>query len=187
MSITTKNRLFIAEYMRDLNATQAAIRAGYSQKTAYSIGQELLNKPEIKAEIDAQIGQKIMSSDEILQRLSDIARGDMSDLMALSKSGFTFELLQEDESGNRSPNPKTKLIKRIKQKVTTYLAKSESQEDREIVETDLELLDQQAALNTLAKYRGLLVERTEITGKDGGAIPIEMFERAVSKVYGESG
>ncbi|BAS48397.1 bacteriophage terminase small subunit [Aggregatibacter actinomycetemcomitans NUM4039] len=43
-----KQKRFIQEYLIDLNATQAAIRAGYSQKTAYSIGQENLNKPEIQ-------------------------------------------------------------------------------------------------------------------------------------------
>jgi len=182
MGITVKNQLFISEYLKDLNATQAAIRAGYSEKTAYSIGQEILKKPEIKAVIDEQIKQKIMSSEEILQRLSDIARGDVSELMAISSVGFNFHLLEEDEDGNRIPNPKNKLIKRIKQKVTTINGKNG--DDREIIETDLELLDQQAALNTLAKYRGLLVDKHEVSGPNGGAIPLEMFEKAVGKVYG---
>jgi len=47
--MTPKNLKFISEYTKDFNATQAAIRAGYSPKTAYSIGQELLKKPEIQA------------------------------------------------------------------------------------------------------------------------------------------
>ena len=46
-----KQRLFVKEYLIDHNATQAAIRAGYSSKTAYSIGQENLKKPEIWAEL----------------------------------------------------------------------------------------------------------------------------------------
>ncbi|MBN6075790.1 terminase small subunit [Aggregatibacter actinomycetemcomitans] len=46
--LTNKQKRFIEEYLIDLNATQAAIRAGYSEKTAYSIGQENLNKPEIQ-------------------------------------------------------------------------------------------------------------------------------------------
>jgi phage terminase small subunit len=45
--LTAKQRAFCDEYLIDLNATQAAIRAGYSEKTAYSIGNENLNKPEI--------------------------------------------------------------------------------------------------------------------------------------------
>jgi phage terminase small subunit len=67
MALTDKQRLFVKEYLVDLNATQAAIRAGYSEKTAYSIGHENLNKPDIshaikeamlereqKAEVDAE-------------------------------------------------------------------------------------------------------------------------------------
>ena len=48
--LTPKQQRFIDEYLVDLNATQAAIRAGYSAKTAYSIGIENLKKPEIQTE-----------------------------------------------------------------------------------------------------------------------------------------
>ena len=55
MSLTPKQEAFVSEYLVDLNATQAAIRAGYSEKTAYSIGQENLKKPEVaEAVIAAQ-------------------------------------------------------------------------------------------------------------------------------------
>ena len=52
-TLTPKQRRFIEEYLIDLNATQAAIRAGYSEKTAYSIGQENLRKPVIAEAIAA--------------------------------------------------------------------------------------------------------------------------------------
>ncbi len=51
MSLTPKQQLFVAEYLVDLNATQAAVRAGYSKKTAYSVGHENLKKPEVAAAI----------------------------------------------------------------------------------------------------------------------------------------
>lgn len=182
--LTNKQRRFIDEYLVDFNATQAAIRCGYSSKTAGVIGCENLKKPNIAEAIKKKIEENAMSAEEIILRLSDIARGNISDLMSLSTMGYHFKLTTEDEEGNLIPNPKNKLIKRIKQKVTTITGKDE---EKEIIETDLELLDQQAALNTLAKYRGLLIDRHELTGRDGGAIPIEVFEKAVSKVYGESG
>ena len=47
MALTEKQARFVAEYLVDLNATEAAIKAGYSEKTAYSIGFENLRKPEI--------------------------------------------------------------------------------------------------------------------------------------------
>jgi phage terminase small subunit len=187
MGITTKNQLFIAEYLKDLNATQAAIRAGYSKHSARAQGCRLLTNADIKTEIDAQIAERVMSADEVKLRISDIARGDMADLMDITTSGFTLELMEKDENGELKVKDKTKLIKKIKQKVTTFIAKSESQDDREVVETEIELYSSQEALNTLAKHHGLLIDRTEITGKDGGAIPIEVFEKAVDKVYRESG
>lgn len=51
--LTPKQERFVAEYLIDLNATQAAIRAGYSEKTAHAIGHENLSKPEIAAAISA--------------------------------------------------------------------------------------------------------------------------------------
>jgi phage terminase small subunit len=49
--MTPKQQRFVDEYLIDLNATQAAVRAGYSAKTAYSIGEELLRKPDIAAAV----------------------------------------------------------------------------------------------------------------------------------------
>ena len=46
--LTPKQKQFCIEYLKDFNGTQAAIRAGYSEKTAYSIAEENLRKPEIK-------------------------------------------------------------------------------------------------------------------------------------------
>ena len=51
-NLTPKQKRFCQEYLIDLNATQAAVRAGYSEKTAYSVGNENLRKPEIKKYID---------------------------------------------------------------------------------------------------------------------------------------
>ena len=76
--LTLKQRRFIEEYLIDFNATQAAIRAGYSEKTAYSVGHENLSKPGIKSEIDrltAQMTEKaIVTKEMVLQGLLDEAR-----------------------------------------------------------------------------------------------------------------
>ena len=76
--LTLKQQRFIEEYLIDFNATQAAIRAGYSEKTAYSVGHENLSKPEIKSEIDrltAQMTEKaIVTKEMVLQGLLDEAR-----------------------------------------------------------------------------------------------------------------
>ena len=73
--LTNKRKIFISEYLKDKNATQAAIRAGYSKKTAYSIGQELLNKPEIKETIEqtlSKITQKCeITVEKVLNDIED--------------------------------------------------------------------------------------------------------------------
>ena len=62
-----------------MNATEAALRAGYSEKTAYSIGWENLRKPEIRDEIDKYLNERSMTADEVVSRLSDQARGVPAD------------------------------------------------------------------------------------------------------------
>ena len=68
--LTPKQEAFVREYLVDLNATQAAIRAGYSAKTAYSIGDENLKKPEIanaiKEAMDARAARTELTADYVL-------------------------------------------------------------------------------------------------------------------------
>ena len=76
--MTDKQRLFCDEYLIDLNATQAAIRAGYSEKTAYSIGDENLKKPELQEYIQKRLAEKedalIAKQDEVLKYLTATMR-----------------------------------------------------------------------------------------------------------------
>ena len=84
MDLTGKQKLFVAEYLIDLNATQAALRAGYSPKTAQFIGPENLHKPSIIAAIaEAQKGRTTRTrtdADWVLKRLVKEAEAKISDL-----------------------------------------------------------------------------------------------------------
>ena len=75
--MTKKQKRFIEEYLVDLNATQAAIRAGYSPDTAGSIGSENLKKPEIRARIEKAIAERSkrtgINQDRIVMELAKIA------------------------------------------------------------------------------------------------------------------
>ena len=82
-NLTDKQKRFCEEYMIDLNATQAAIRAGYSEKTASESGYENLRKPQIENYIqdlkkDVSERNKI-TVDECVQILANIARNDIAD------------------------------------------------------------------------------------------------------------
>ncbi|TWP23123.1 terminase small subunit [Apibacter muscae] len=83
--LTLKQKQFCEEYVLDLNATQAAIRAGYSKKTAYAIGQENLKKPEIQnylTNLRTEVKERNkITIDELVKILADIARFDPVDIL----------------------------------------------------------------------------------------------------------
>ncbi|MCP5008128.1 MAG: terminase small subunit [Planctomycetes bacterium] len=82
--LTQKQALFVAEYLKDPNATQAAIRAGYSKKTAKQIATENLSKPAIAKAIQAAFKKRMdkveVDAYWVLQRLVDEAEADVADL-----------------------------------------------------------------------------------------------------------
>lgn len=82
--LTEKQAAFVREYIVDLNATQAAIRSGYSKKTAASIGQGNLIKPDIAEAVAAAIKKRAdkveINSDYVLKRLAEIDQMDAADI-----------------------------------------------------------------------------------------------------------
>nr|WP_231908085.1 terminase small subunit [Streptococcus pyogenes] len=82
------------------NATAAAIKAGYSKKTARSIGQENLTKPDIKAYIDERLekleSEKIATQEEVLQYLTSIMRGDQQEKTLISVGEFGQKIVDID-------------------------------------------------------------------------------------------
>lgn len=103
VALNDKQQRFCDEYLIDLNATQAAIRAGYSKKTAYSQGQRLLKHAEAKIYIEARMAEKekelIADQDEVLKYLTNVLRGkSLSEIVVVENIGdFTSEarLLQK--------------------------------------------------------------------------------------------
>lgn len=82
--LTEKQKRFVDEYLIDLNATQAAIRAGYSEKTANEIGAENLGKPSIREAVDAALQARAnktqIDAEWVLRRLAEEAEADVADL-----------------------------------------------------------------------------------------------------------
>ena len=83
MKLTEKQRRFVDYYVETGNASEAARRAGYSEKTAGWTGQENLQKPTIKAAIDARLkdleDKRIAKADEVLQFLTSTLRGEVKE------------------------------------------------------------------------------------------------------------
>ncbi len=148
--ITPKQRAFIQEYLKDRNATRAAIRTGYSERSAYSQGSRLLKNAEILAEMERIIVERTMPLEDVLVRLSDQARGDMADFLEIGEETFSLSLSKAKELGL------THLIKKVKQRTTI----TEGVEDTVL---ELELYDAQGALELIGKYYSLFVDKSDIT------------------------
>ena len=86
MKLTAKQRLFADEYIKSGNATQSAIKAGYTEKSARFVGAENLTKPNIKAYIDTKMAviesHKIADAKEAMQAITAIARGETTETQA---------------------------------------------------------------------------------------------------------
>lgn len=88
MRLTVKQRLFADEYIKSGNATQSAIRAGYSSKSARFVGTENLTKPNIKAYIDAKMAEiessKIADAKEVLEFYARVLREEETEEVTLA-------------------------------------------------------------------------------------------------------
>ena len=109
--MTAKQRLFCDEYLIDMNATQAAIRAGYSKKTAHAIGLENLEKPLIKEYIQKRLEEKesrlIAKQDEVLQYLTSVMRGQsQSEIVVVENIG---DFTSEARTMKKAPDEKERL------------------------------------------------------------------------------
>ena len=146
--LTTKQQAFIAEYPKDFNATQAAIRAGYSKRTARFIGCENLTKPNIADEISKHIEKLCMSRDEALFRLSAQARFNVGEYLTFNELGNpVIDLVAVVGNGFGH------LIKKI-----THTKYGDT----------IEFYDAETALLHIVKHHRLFVDRQEIDLTSGG-------------------
>ncbi|MGO4496406.1 terminase small subunit [Paenibacillus sp. 2RAB27] len=162
--LTIKKRIFIGEYLRDFNATRAAMAAGYSKKTAYSIGWELLRKPEVQVAIK-KYTESIMSdvglnAQRILMEYMKIAFADITDFIefgqeehiARNKKGE----IQLDENGDP-----------VKYKINFTNFKDGAEIDGTLISevkqskegVSVKLYDKTKALEVLVKYIDLLPDK----------------------------
>lgn len=109
MALTEKQARFVAEYLVDLDATKAAKRAGYSEKTAYSIGFENLRKPEIREAIqeamDARAKRTGITQDRVLQELARIAFANGTDFARIVSTPTVTTVVDEEECIQQAIRP----------------------------------------------------------------------------------
>lgn len=109
--LTAKQQRFCDEYLIDLNATQAAIRAGYSEKSARQMATENMTKPSIKEYIEKRMDEKekklIADQDEVLKYLTSVLRGESeSEEIVIENVG---DFTSEARTMKKAPSEKDRL------------------------------------------------------------------------------
>lgn len=145
VKLTEKQQRFCDEYLIDMNATQAAIRAGYSKKTARVIGQENLTKPAIRNYIDKRMAEKekalIADQDEVMKYLSAVMRREYAEHVVVTLV---------EETSTYVPGEDGKMRKQTIKKETP-----------EIVEIPARLADANKAAELLGKAYGIYTDKVE--------------------------
>lgn len=145
--MTKKQKRFVEEYLIDLNATQAAIRAGYSTQAAKEIGCENLTKPNIQTAIDKAIAERSkrtgVNQDRVVLELAKIAFVNMSDFMDMDTVTIKDTATNEDLATVSSVKVKTFPTK------TGELG----------VEREIRTHDKIRALELLGKHLGMFTDK----------------------------
>ncbi len=157
--LSDKQALFCEEYLKDLNATQAAIRAGYSQKTAAKIGSENLLKPELSARIQ-ELRLKVSERNELTTDMI------IKELMALG-----FWNIQDFIDAGNTIKDLTTLDRKITRSVVgievkeTFIPDPGGGEPIKEVTTKLKMVDKRGALVDLGRHLGIFEKDNTQKGK----------------------
>ena len=146
--MTKKQRRFCEEYLIDLNATQAAIRAGYSPDTAKAIGCENLTKPDIRAHIDKAMAERSkrtgVNADRVIQELAKIAFVNATEVIDPKTATVKEDALPEDTAAIQSV------------KVKTF--------GEDGLEREIKMADKLKALEMLGRHLGMFKDKLELSG-----------------------
>ena len=160
--ITDKMRQFVDEYLIDLNGTQAAIRAGYSESTAQEQSSQLLARPDIRALIEQAQKDRVdrvqINQDTTVNELKTIAFSDVADFVIVKEGGVI-----EQKSFDQLTKEQTKCIKKIKQVVRS----SHSADGTILHQTatlEVELHDKLRALELLGRHLGMFNDTLRLEG-----------------------
>ena len=172
LGLTAKQARFVDEYMVDLNATQAAIRSGYSPKTAGDIGRQLLRKTPVAIAIaERQRAVSERTGVTVERVISELAKIGFSDIRNVVNWGDAVGV-KDPETGEVLITNGVALIPASDLNEDAAACIAEISQTREGV-MKVKLHDKRAALVDLGKHLGMFKDTVELTGKDGGPIQTE--------------
>lgn len=144
--LNPKQARFVEEYIVDLSATQAAIRAGYSERTAYSQGQRLLKHVEVQAAIQEAVRKRSarteITADRVLQEYARIGLGDIREVVTWEGNTVTLK-------------PSVELTDDVAAAIGEVSQGSNG-------DLKVKLHSKVSALDSMAKHLGMFVERHRV-------------------------
>lgn len=148
--LTAKQQRFVEEYLIDLNATQAAIRAGYSPNTANVIGAENLIKPNIRAHVDKAMAERSkrtgVNADRVIQELARIAFVDPTKVISTDTAKVREDASEDDRAA-----------------IASVKYKRSSGETTDTIEREVRFSDKIKALELLGKHMGMFKDKLDLT------------------------
>jgi phage terminase small subunit len=160
--LSKREYLFVDYYLADPegNGTLAARKAGFTgtDESLWTTASRLLRRAKVQAEIRRRLGNHIASADEVLERLTTHARGDLTDVL---KPDGSFDLRYAKRKGT------SKLLKKLK--VKKRIERSQDGKVTEHIDHEYEIHDPQAALVHLGKVHGLFIDKLEVEGHENPA------------------
>ena len=150
--MTKKQKVFVEEYLIDLNATQAAIRAGYSPDTAQEQGSRLLSNVMVKSAIDKAIAERSrrtgITQDRVLREIAKLAFVNPADAIDLQCARVKRGACDEDLAA-----------------IAAVKIKTIPTESGEIEEREVKLYDKLRALDMLSRHLGMYNDKLELKGQ----------------------
>jgi phage terminase small subunit len=162
--LTRKQERFVQEYLCDLNATQAAIRAGYSPHTAKEIGCENLSKPHIRACVERALADRSrrtgINQDRVIRELARIALVNPADVINMGSATIRDDASADDTAA-----------------ILSVKVKNIPTEDGAIIEREIRMADKIKALELLGKHLGMFTDKLNVNA--------EMAVKIVDDIDGE--
>ncbi|AIW03636.1 terminase small subunit [Bacillus phage Pascal] len=174
--LTPKQQMFVKEYLIDLNATQAALRAGYSAKTAKQMGTENLSKPIIQSEIQKHMNTRAekvdISSERILQELAAIAFHDANDVVYVDEVEYISDWKTIKKATETEPEVKEPIMEISQRVVVKNLSELTPLQRKSIASIkqgkegiEIKFYDKIKAAELLGKHMKLFADKIEHSGE----------------------
>jgi len=164
VALTRRQQRFVEEYLIDLNGTQAAIRAGYSKRTAAEAGYENLRKPQIAEAIEtaqkARSERTEITADRVLTELALLGFANMADYTRLVGTERVPHLTDATRDQ----------LAAVQEITVEDFTDGRGEDAREVKRVKLKLADKRPALVDIGRHLGMFKERHEHTGKDGAPL-----------------